>query len=98
MVFSRLESYNYRPLPGIPGSSAFARFGAKAYKGIPRTWSLFQCQITMATLFPKSHPPVTRASQPQWNADTQTRFVTKEADPMSAKINGKLVLKECGFC
>ena len=56
MVFSRLESYNYRPLPGIPGSSAFARFGAKAYKGIPRTWSLFQCQITMATLFPKSHP------------------------------------------
>ena len=78
MVFSRLESYNYRPLPGIPGSSAFARFGAKAYKGIPRTWSLFQCQITMATLFPKSHPPVTRASQPQWNADTQTRFVAKK--------------------
>ena len=53
-------------------------------------WSLFRCQITMATLFPKSHAPVSPGSQPQWNADTQTRSVTKKTDPNSAMTNGTL--------
>ena len=60
-------------------------------------WSLSQCQITMATLFPKSHPPVTPGSQPQWNADTQTTLITQKVSPKSAKTNGTLVPKECGF-